>query len=91
MVCPISLCSDGSFGQVPYFFTNYFFVAAVFGFFTLLLRPLLALLISMPAVLYAYLFIWRKDSSWKLPVVGTEVGEREKWIAVGIVFVLVFL
>ncbi len=79
------------FSNVPYFLTNYLMVACVFGILTLLLAPLLALLISMPIFLYAYLFVWKRDSTWTLPVLGTPVGEREKYIAVGLVFAVVFL
>ncbi len=79
------------FSNVPYFLTNYLMVAMLFGVLTLLLRPLLAVLVSLPIVLYAYLFVWKRDSAWTLPVLGSAVGEREKYVAVGVVFALVFL
>jgi hypothetical protein len=79
------------FSNVPYFLTNYLMVALVFGVLTLLLPPLLAVLVSLPIVLYAYLFVWKRDAAWTLPVVGAAVGEREKYVAVGLVFALVFL
>merc|ERR1711991_94364 len=77
--------------NLPYFFTNYIMVAVGFCLLTLLLAPRLAVLISLPALLYAYLFVWKRDAEWVLPVVGRPVGDREKLIAVGVVFLLVFL
>lgn len=79
------------FSNATYFLTNYLVVAVAFGVLTLLLRPLLAMLISMPLVLYAYLFVYHRETSMTLPGLGTPVGDREKWIAVSVVFGLVFL
>lgn len=79
------------FSNVPYFLTNYLMVALALGVLTLLLAPLLAILISLPVVCYWYLFIWRRDAEWTVPVLNRPVGDRERWIPVGVVFALVFL
>lgn len=30
---------------------------------------------SLPLILYWYLFIWRRDATWELPVIGV-IGDR---------------
>jgi hypothetical protein len=106
------------FKNIPYFLTNYLMVMCVFTIFTLLMAPLMALLISLPLLCYWYLFVWRHDVQYTVPVIGYQcelflllfsmfyrllfasnirlfffslVGDREKYIAVGIVSLLVFL
>ena len=82
---------DRVISNAVYFLTNYLVVALAFCVLTLLLWPRLAFLISLPLMLYAYLFIWKRDAEWVLPVVGRSVGDREKLIVVGVVASLVFL
>lgn len=79
------------FSNVPYFLTNYLLVAALFGMLTLFLSPVLAILLSLPVLLYWYLFIWKREAEILIPIISRPVGDREKWIAVGILFSLVFL
>lgn len=74
-----------------YFMTNYIMVGLAFCVLTLLLAPRLAFLISLPILLWVYLFIWKRDAEWVLPVLGRPVGDREKLIAVGVLGGLVFL
>ena len=73
-----------------YFMTNYLMVAVAFSLLTLLLAPRLAFLLSLPGILYFYLFVWKKDAEWTWPMVG-EVTPKIKLAMVGVLLGLVFL
>lgn len=67
------LCSgvkDRIFKNVPYFLTNYLMVLVVLTLLTLLMAPMMAVLISMPLLVYWYLFVWRADLQYTVPVIG---------------------
>lgn len=52
LLLPCSVFKDRLFKNIPYFLTNYLMVFALFTLLTLLTAPLMAILVSFPALVY---------------------------------------